>query len=259
MRIGVCVKIVADTESKISLNLDNRAVNKDSAELVINPYDEYALEEALKYKDKCSENEIVIFSVGEEKNIELLRIALSMGADRACYVVVDKQTYLDGLSISNIIKRLAEVEKIDVLFMGKQSVDDGNNQVVPMVGVLLDWAYATNVIKLQIEETHALATRQAESGIREVLELKKPFVISVTKGINEPRYPSLKGIMSAKKKEIKKVDVKDLGINIEELCSLEVEGYYTPKENLQCKIIEGEPCEVSKELISLLRYEAKVL
>ena len=180
-----------------------------------------------------------------------------MGADRAVHLVIDDLPFAEGFVVASLLEKLVSSENIDMLFMGKQAVDDDQNQVPSMLAALLGWPQANNVIKLDFSESSVRATREAEGGRRELLELQKPFVVGLTKGINEPRYPALKGIMAAKKKEIKAMSVDELGIDIDALRTFTVRQYSLPPERGEVKMLEGDVEEAADELVRLLPRRSK--
>lgn len=259
MKIGVCIKEVADTASKIELRADGTGINESSLKFVMNPYDEFALEEALLVKDKDPQTEVVVISIGPERIGETIRKALAMGADRGMHVKIDGLPFGESLAIAQILSKVATQEKFDLLMFGKQAVDDDNFQVPPMVGALLNWPQAVNVVELQWQGNNVTAIRETEGGSRELVALQAPFLIGMTKGIHEPRYASLKGIMAAKKKETKVVTPQDFAVDVAALHTFSQAVYSVPTERQAVKMIGGDPAQAAAELVRLLREEAKVI
>lgn len=260
MKIGVCVKQVPDTETKIRINDSRDWISEEGVKFVINPYDEFALEEALKAKEKFS-GEVVTVTVGPKRCTEAIRSALAMGADRAVHIVCDDHK-LDSLAISKLLKAAIEKEGFDMVFMGKQAVDNDFMSVGPMLSEMLSWSSGNVVIKLAFSDDGKTVTveREVEGGAKEVLELPLPALITATKGLNTPRYPALKGIMQAKKKEIKEMSFADLGLSDSDMkAKIDIGNFRTPPERKAGKIIEGEPEEAAAKLVELLRNEAKVI
>lgn len=257
MNIYVCVKRVPDTEASIKLKNDKQIDAEAVGKWVVNPYDEYAIEEALKLKGQDTDIQVVLVSLGPENAQETIRVALSMGADRAIHIVSN-----DFLDHHYIAKALSEAIKQDgeykLVFMGKQAIDDDSYQVHLRMARMLGASAATSVISFEFDGEKAIVSREIDEGDQEKIELKLPALIAATKGLNEPRLPSLRNIMAAKKKEIKKVSLEELGItgveNREEVLSLSL-----PEEKAGGKIIEGEIAETVPELTRLLKEEAKVI
>lgn len=259
MKIAVCIKEVPDTATKIELRGDAKAINEAGIKYVINPYDEFALEEALLIKDKEPQTEVITLTIGPERCGESVRKALAMGADRAIHVKTDALPFGESFVVASIIAKLAAAEKVDALFLGKQAVDDDSYQVGPMVAGLLGWSQAMNVVELAPQATQVTATREVEGGTREIYALNLPCVIGMSKGGHEPRYASLKGIMAAKKKEIKTLELGELSVDVAALRAFELTGLSLPAERQSVKMIAGDPAQQATELVRLLREEAKVI
>jgi electron transfer flavoprotein beta subunit len=256
MNIYVCVKQVPDTEAKIELKGEN-GIDESGIKWIVSPYDEYGVEEALKLKEKLSDANVVIVCLGPERAQESIRMALAMGADRALHIVCEE--FVDHLIVS---KALAGAIKNDgeykVIFTGKQAIDDDAYQVHIRMALHLGAAVATNVIGFEYGENSVQVSREIDEGAQEKIELKTPAVIGVTKGINTPRYPTLPNIMKAKKKEIKKLSLKEVGI--EEIKNAEAVVKLTkPEEKSAGKVLEGEHQETVPQLVNLLKDEAKVI
>jgi electron transfer flavoprotein beta subunit len=259
VKIGVCIKEVADTASKIEVRGDGLGIQESGLKFVMNPYDEFALEEALRLKDLDPQNEVIVFSIGPERCAETIRKALAMGADRAVHLKEESLPFGEGFLIARLLQQLTVTEKLDLLLLGRQAVDDDGYQVAPMLAELGGLSQAVNVVEFQVAGSKVTATREVEGGAKEMIELQTPCLIAMSKGIHEPRYASLKGIMAAKKKEIKTVGVTDLGVDITSLRSFQLVGFSLPAERQAVKMIAGTPQQVAEELVKRLREEAKVI
>jgi electron transfer flavoprotein beta subunit len=249
VKIVVCIKRVPDTEARIRIAGDGRSIDPAGIKFAISPYDEFALETALRLKEAQGGGEIVALTVGEGSSGEQLRSALAMGADRA--VLLEGQPTLDGLATARALA--AEIRDIgpDLVLLGMKAVDFDQQQVAPMLAQLLDLPCVTVAASIEKEGSAIVCHREIEGGV-EVVEAPLPAVISITKGEFEPRYPSLKGIMAAKKKplEQKPAQLGESRIQLRELVS--------PPERPAGRII-GKGVDAVPELIRALREEAKVL
>ncbi len=259
MNIHVFVKRVPDTESKVRIDQGTRSVIEEELNFVISPYDEFAVEEALRLRE-AKGGTVRVFSVGREESLVILKKCLAMGADEAVLIKdVTPESY-DGLRTARTIAAAAKkFSDFDLLLFGKQSMGADNAQVPSMVAELLDLPQANVVTKLEISGNEGTAYREIEGGTEKVV-FSLPAVVSAQKGLNEPRYETLKGIMSAKKKIIPVVPVEDLGLTAEELVStVEIMGLDVPAPRQAGKILQGEPAEAARELVRLLHEEAKVI
>jgi electron transfer flavoprotein beta subunit len=260
MNILVCVKRVPDTESRIRIQYETKSIVEDGLNFVVSPYDEYAVEEALRIRE-AKGGTVRVVSVGKDEAVAVLRKCLAMGADEAFLVKDDSPETYDGLRTARIIARAVERKfaGTDILLFGKQSVGADNSQVPAMVAELLGLPQATVVTKLEVEGTSATALREIEGGM-EKIALALPAVVTAQKGLNEPRYETLKGIMAAKKKDIPVVKLEELGLGPDELASqVEVTGLDAPAQRQAGKILKGDPADTARELVRLLRDEAKVI
>ena len=260
MNVFVFVKRVPDTESKIRINHEKKIVDEAGLNFVPSPYDEYAVEEALRLKES-KQAKVTVFSVGGDEAQVTLRKCLAMGADEAVLIKDAAGETYDGLRTARIIAATlkSKYSGFDLLLFGKQSVGADNAQVPSMVAELLGLPQANVVTKLAIDGAKGTAVREIEGG-EEKVEFSLPAVISAQKGLNEPRYETLKGIMAAKKKEIPVVPVESLDLKPEELAiGIEVTNIDMPAARKAGRVIPGTPQEAAKELVSLLRNEAKVL
>ncbi len=247
MRTAVCIKRVPDTEARVKAAGDS--VDTSGAKFIVSPYDEFAMEAALRLKEAVGEGETVAISLGGSEVGEQLRSALAMGADRA--IRLDGQGGVDGLEVARALAAELEGGEFDLILFGSKAADDDQQQVGPMTAELLGLPCVTVVAEVAVEEGKVVCHREVEGGT-EIVEIEMPAVVTITKGPHEPRYPSLKGIMAAKKKplEEKPAEVRDARIK--------VRGYRDPEERPAGKIV-GEGPDAVPELVRLLRDEAKVL
>ncbi len=253
MKILVLLKKVPDTGLTLQVKPDGSDIVRDNITYVINPYDEYAIEEALKIKEKLGDVETVAISVGDEGAKEQIRTALAMGIDRGILVKVDGFWDLDGYTTAMMLKDVIEKEGFDLILTGKMAVDDYNSQVPSYIAEIFNIPQASYIVKLELEGNTAKVERELETGM-EVWELPLPAILTCEKGLNEPRYPSLRGIMQAKKKPIDVVEP-----SVSPAGTFKKVKLSPPPEKAPGKIIDKEFPENVKELVRLLREEAKVL
>jgi electron transfer flavoprotein beta subunit len=264
MDIIVCMKQVPDTESKIKVNQEGTGIVTEGIKYVMNPYDEYAVEEALKIKEKLG-GRVTILCLGPDRATEAIRTALAMGADEGIHVSDPAFEGSDSFTTAKILAAVTKEMKYDLILTGKQAVDFDCSQVFGCLAELLDLPYVSVVVGLEVSSDGKTATvrRETEGGVEEVIETPLPAVIAAQKGLNEPRYASLPGIMKAKKKEIKKIDLAASGLNADEVgeggSKLKTKNFRLPPEREAGKKIEGEPAEAAAELAKLLREEAKLI
>ena len=248
MKIFVGIRRVPDSEARIKIASDDRSIDPAGLKFVLNPYDEFAVEEALRWKES-TEGAVTAFTVGSEAAKETLRTALAMGADRA--VLLEGSPSTDGLGTAEAIAAYLKEQAPDLILFGKQAIDDDNLQVPAMVAELLALPCVTVVVKLERTDGGWRAAREVEGG-HEIVEVEGAAVIAAQKGLNEPRYPSLKGIMAAKKKPLEEVAVGAIESRVV------VERLESPPERTG-GVIVGEGADAVPELIRRLREEAKVL
>ncbi|MGP4080617.1 electron transfer flavoprotein subunit beta/FixA family protein [Pseudalkalibacillus sp. R45] len=256
MNIYVILKRTFDTEEKIAI--ENGKISEDGVEFIINPYDEYAVEEAIKLRDEHG-GEVTVVTVGEEESDKQLRTALAMGADKA--VLIDDEDVEDGdqYSTAKILAAYFEDKEVDIILGGNVAIDGASGQVGPRLAELLDIPHVTTITKLEVDGTTVTIERDVEGDV-EVIETSLPVLATAQQGLNEPRYPSLPGIMKAKKKPLEELELDDLDLDEDDVegktRTLEV---YLPPEKQAGKVLEGEVDDQVKELVSLLRSEAKVI
>ncbi|MFC1889280.1 electron transfer flavoprotein subunit beta/FixA family protein [Thermodesulfobacteriota bacterium] len=264
MNIIVCMKQVPDTEAKIKILPDGAGIDAEGVKFVMNPYDEFAVEEALLIKEKFG-GEVVIVCLGPDRSTEAIRTALAMGADRGVHLNDAAFEGSDSYVTAKLLAKAIGEMEYDIILAGKQAVDNDNAQVYAALAELLDIPHASVVTKLEIAEDgkSAVANREIEGGAKEVIEIQLPAVIAAQKGLNEPRYASLPGIMKAKRKEIKVLDLAAVGLDAGQVgadgSKVKMSGFSLPPEREAGKVIEGEPEEQAAELVKLLREEAKAI
>lgn len=255
MKILVLLKQTFDTEENITLS--NGKVSEDGVKFVINPYDEYAVEEAISIKEKYGA-EITVVTVGPPRAEAALRTALAVGADKAI-IVDDESVFGDEYMISKVLAAVAKRESYDLILGGYMAVDDGAAQVGPRLAEELGIVHISTITNLEVENGKVRVEKDVEGDI-EIIEAEMPVLLTAQQGLNEPRYPSLPGILKAKKKTIERLAAADLGLNIEEIRSKsEVLDQYLPQQKAAGKILQGELSEQVSELVEALRFEAKVV
>jgi electron transfer flavoprotein beta subunit len=256
MNIYVILKRTFDTEEKISVS--NNKISEDSAEFIINPYDEYAIEEAITLRDAHG-GSVTVVTVGDEDSEKELRTALAMGADQAVLISNEDLDSQDQYTTSSILATYFKDKEYDIILGGNVAIDNGTGQVGPRLAELLDIPHVTTITKIEINGTTVNIERDVEGDL-EKIETSLPLLVTAQQGLNEPRYPSLPGIMKAKKKPLEQLDLDDLDIDEDdvEAKTKTVEIYLPPKKEAG-KILSGETADQVKELVSLLRNEAKVI
>ena len=260
MNILVFVKRVPDTESKIKISPDGKAVVEDGLNFIISPYDEYAMEEALRLRE-AKGGKVTAVTVGGEAALVILRKCLAMGADEVALVKDPLPETYDGLRTARIIAKLvaARFPDFDLLLFGKQAVGDDNSQVPAMAAELLGVGQANVVVKLEVDGGRATAWREIEGG-QEKVTLELPAVVSAQKGLNEPRYETLKGIMLAKKKPVPEVTLEDLGLGGEASApSLTVIRVEPPPARAAGRVVTGPPDELARQIAAFIHNDAKVI
>ena len=249
MKILVAVKRVIDYNVQIRVKEDGSGVVTDNVKMSTNPPDDNAIEEAVKIKEAGKATEIVAITVGEDKAQETVRKALAVGADKGIHVKTEG--VLEPLAVSKIIQKIVEKEKPDLVFMGKQAIDDDCNQTGQMLSALLNWPQATFASKIEVKDNTLEVTREIDEGL-ETIQINIPAIVTCDLRLNEPRYASLPNIMKAKKKPIEEINVSDLGIDITpRIEQLKVEE--PPKRKAGIKVANVA------ELVQKLKNEAKVI
>jgi electron transfer flavoprotein beta subunit len=250
VKILVTAKRVPDPESVLKINAEGTGFATDNIKWVVNPFDEIAIEEALRIKEKVAGSEVVLVSIGKKETQEQLRTGLAMGADRAILVLADD---VEPLGVARVLAKIAETEKPDLILMGKQAIDDDSNCAGQMLAELLGWPQATYASKVELsgDQKSAKVTREVDGGL-ETLELPMPALVTADLRLNEPRYASLPGIMKARKKELKEIPVADLGVDVTPKVKI-VKLETPPKRSA------GRKVESVQELVRILHDEAKVI
>ena len=251
MKILVTVKRVPDPETVVKIAPDGVGITTDNVKWVINPFDEIAIEEGLRLKEKVSGTEVVLVSIGLKTAQEQLRTGLAMGADRAILVLSDQA--LEPLAVARVLQKLVEQEKPELVVLGKQAIDDDSNCVGQMLAELLGWPQATFASKVELggDQRSTKVTREVDGGL-ETLATPLPAIVTADLRLNEPRYASLPGIMKARKKEMKEIPVAELGVDV------------TPKARIvkletPPKRTGGRKVGSVQELVQVLHNEAKVI
>ena len=249
MKILVAVKRVIDYNVQIRIKEDGSGVVTDNVKMSTNPPDDNAIEEAAKIKEAGKATEVVAITIGEEKAQETVRKALAVGADRGIHVKVDSN--LEPLAVSKILQKIVDKEKPDLVFMGKQAIDDDCNQTGQMLSALLNWPQATFASKIEVKEKSLEVTREIDEGL-ETIEINVPAIVTCDLRLNEPRYASLPNIMKAKKKPIEEISAADLVVDTApRLEQIKVEE--PPKRKAGIKVANVA------ELVQKLKNEAKVI
>lgn len=263
MKVGVCLKQVPATDTRIRINPSANGILTDDVKWEINPYDEYALEEAIRQKAAGKVKEVIIFTIGDAGAEARIRDGLARGADRG--VRLDDAAFAgsDAAGKARVLAAALKSEGVELALLGRQGVDTDSSAVGPMLAELLGWRQAGWVDKLVLDGGSFTADRAAGGGVRERVKGALPAVITCDKGLNEPRFPTLPGIMAAKKKPIAVKNAAAIGLDAGSVgagAALAVEsGYSLPPARPSGRILKGDSASVVKELVKLLRDEAKVL
>jgi electron transfer flavoprotein beta subunit len=264
MKIAVCIKQVPATESKIKPSSDGKGIDQTGLSYVVNPYDEFGVEEALRIKEKLNEGSVTVVTIGPERATEALRTCLALGADQAVHIKDGLLEGGDAYTAALVLAASLKKEEYDIIFFGKQAVDDDSGAVGIHVAELMGLPHVAVINKLDLkpEEGRAVASRQIE-GATEMVDIKLPAVFTCQKGLNEPRYASLPGIMKAKQKPLTTLTLADLGLDEEAVgargAKLVVDRIETPGVRSTGKILDKDPAESVEALVRFLRDEAKLL
>ena len=254
MNIAVCIKQVYDTESRLVIENDTVSVN--NPKWIINPYDEFAIEEAVCAKEHFN-SKTTLFCLGDNDTTSSIRTALAMGIDNAVSIdsnetIVD--SYLIAKALSNALKKYGP---FDLIFLGSLSIDNNQSSVGSMLGAFFDIPTAVHVSGIEYSDKITAHT-DIEGGLKSKIEIKLPCIITTTKGLNIPRYPKLPNIMKAKQKPIDKISLEDLKIDISD-SMLEFSNFTFPPKREKVKMLKGSTDQMVEELVNLLRDEAKVI
>jgi electron transfer flavoprotein beta subunit len=257
LNILVCIKQTFDTEAKIALN-EQGQIDPVGVNLIINPYDEYAIEEGLRLKEKFG-GEVTVVTMGSTRGQEALRTALAMGADKAILISDPLLQNADEWVAAEVLAKTINGLRYDLILAGRMGIDTGSSQVAVRVAEILKIPSITSVVKLEITENRATLKREIDGG-SEWLEVSLPVLITAQKGLNEPRYPSVAGIMKAKKKPLQIFKLAELGFENEGLRPrMQVKNYMLPAKREAGRKLTGDATGSVRELVRLLREEAKVL
>ncbi|MEC5421999.1 electron transfer flavoprotein subunit beta/FixA family protein [Virgibacillus sp. C22-A2] len=257
MNIYVLLKKTFDTEEKISVS--NGRIEDDGAEFIINPYDEYAVEEAINQRDAHG-GEVTVVTVGDEDSEKQLRTALAMGADKA--VIINTEDDLedgDQYTTAKILEAYFEGKEADLILAGNVAIDEASGQVGPRLAESLGIPYVTTITSLKIDGDSVTIEKDVEGDV-EIVATKLPVLVTCQQGLNDPRYPSLPGIMKAKKKPLEELEIDDLDLEEEDVePKTKTVEIFLPPEKEAGRVLEGELEDQVQELVSLLKNEAKVL
>ncbi|HET7579036.1 MAG TPA: electron transfer flavoprotein subunit beta/FixA family protein [Bacillales bacterium] len=257
MNLYVIMKRTFDTEEKIVI--ENGRINDEDAEYIINPYDEYAIEEAIQLRDE-HEGEVTVVTVGGEDAEKELRTALAMGADKAVLIDIEEDVDArDQYTTSAVLAKYFEDKEYDLILGGNVAVDNGTGQVGPRLAELLDIPHVSTITDISVDGETVSIVRDAE-GDEEKIETSLPLLVTTQQGLNDPRYPSLPGIMKAKKKPLETLELDDLDLDEDEVeAKSETTERFLPPEKEAGRVLDGEIDDQVKELVKLLRSEAKVI
>ena len=249
MKALVAVKRVVDYNVKVRVKSDNSGIELTNVKMSMNPFDEIAVEEAIRLKEANKIDEIIVVSIGTKQSQETIRTALAMGADRG--ILIETETEIQPLSVAKLLKVVCDEEKPEIVILGKQAIDDDANQTGQMLSALLNWSQGTFASKIEIDGNNLMVTREIDGGL-ETLKLALPSIITTDLRLNEPRYASLPNIMKAKQKPIEKITPKDLNIEIKQRLK-------TLKVTEPDKKEAGIKVDSVEELVSKLHNEEKVI
>ena len=257
MNIYVCIKQVPDTETKIKLTGDNNWIDTAGVKWIMSPYDEFAVEEALRLREKNPGSTVTVLSAGPARVVETIRTALAMGADNGVHVEIP-ETADNNYTAKALAGALKKEAKVDIVFAGKEAIDDGASQVSQLTAEYFGIPVVTVVLNVEYSATSVKCKREIEGGSFEMVETSLPALIAAQKGMNEPRYASLPNIMKAKKKEVKALKAADVGVSDGDQ-KIRFKNFQLPPAKQAGKKIAGDAAAQAKELVKLLHEEAKVV
>ncbi len=255
MNIYVCIKQVPDTETKIKLSGDG--IDTAGIKWIMSPYDEFAVEEALRLREKNAGSTVTVVSAGPARVVETIRTALAMGADNGVHIEIP-ETADNNYAAKAIAGALKKEAKVDIVFTGKEAIDDGAAQTSQLIAEYFGMPYATVVLNVEYNAASVKCKREIEGGAFEMIETSLPALIAAQKGLNEPRYASLPNIMKAKKKEVKALKAADVGASDADQ-KIKYKNFQLPPPKQAGKKISGDAAAQAKELVRLLHEEAKVV
>jgi electron transfer flavoprotein beta subunit len=252
-KILVCLKQVPHKDARLDLRSDGSWIQDDNIKFEINDYDSYALEEALRLKDK-GDAEVAVATIGPDRAGQSLRTALGMGADRAIHIWDDALASTDCLGIAKALAAVAKSENFDLIFTGLMSDDANYGLTGPMLAELLGIPHVTSVVKTDFKNGEIEVERELEGGALEVASIPQPCLLAVQTGINEVRYASLKGIMQAKKKPLDKKTLGDLGLDAGSVApKAQIEKVYTPPKGEGAELVQGTPEEAASQIVTKIK------
>jgi len=259
MKVLVLIKQVPDTATQVKVGADPRGVDTTGITWIVSPYDEFAVEEALRIKEKRGQGEVVAVTLGPDRAKEALRSCLAMGADRAVHVNDPALEGADALTAARALAAVVKLEEPKLVLTGRQAIDDDMGAVGAQVAEILGWPCLSWVMEEAIAEDgqRVRAGRQVEGGL-ELFDAPLPCVLTAQKGLNEPRYPTLKGIMGAKKKEVKNLTAADLGVG-QIGRELEIVALDPPPPRPPGRVLTGDPKDMARELVRALREDVKII
>ncbi|RDW16280.1 electron transfer flavoprotein subunit beta [Oceanobacillus arenosus] len=257
MNIYVLLKKTFDTEEKISIV--NGQIDDDSAEFIINPYDEYAVEEAIRQRD-ANGGKVTVITIGNEDSEKQLRTALAMGADKAVLINIEEDLEDgDQYTTAKILEAFFDGRDVDLIFAGNVAIDEASGQVGPRVADLLGIPYVTTITSITIDGTKVTIEKDVEGDV-EVIETTMPLLVTCQQGLNDPRYPSLPGIMKAKKKPLEELELDDLDLEEADVeAKTKTIEIFLPPAKAAGRVLVGDVTDQVKELVGLLKNEAKVI
>lgn len=257
MNIYVCIKQVPATETKIKINGNANGIDITGIKWIMSPYDEFAVEEALRVKEKNAGSTVTVVSVGAQRVTETIRTALAMGCDNAIWVESPEE--IDSFQAAKCLAGVLKKEtKPDLIFTGKQAIDDDCAQVSQLLATFLEIPYVTVALNAEYAASAVTVKRETEGGTTEVISMPMPCLIAAQKGMNEPRFASLPNIMKAKKKEIKQYKMADVGVS-ESDRKIKLVNLQLPPAKQSGKKISGDAATQARELVRALREEAKII
>lgn len=257
MNIYVCIKQVPDTETKIKLNGDSSWIDTTGVKWIMSPFDEFAVEEALRLKEKNAGSTVTVLSAGPARVVESIRTALAMGADNGVHVEIPENAD-NNMAAKALAGALKKEAKVDIIFTGKEAIDDGAAQTSQLIAEYFGVPCVTVALSVEYGATSIKAKREVEGGAFEMIESALPALVAAQKGMNEPRYASLPNIMKAKKKEVKALKAADVGVSDSDQ-KIRYKNFQLPPPKQAGKKIAGDPAAQAKELVRLLHEEAKVV
>ena len=252
MKIAVLIKQVPGSESPLSIANNNAWLDEEKVSYVMNESDSYALEEALILKEDSQNSEIVVVSLGPERVKKIIREGLAKGADRGIHINMESDEISDPLSIAKVFVDALKSENFDLIFSGLQSDDLGHGQTGIIIGELLNMSTGSLAVSTQLKENQISIKQELEAGFFQNVRMSLPASITIQSGLNTPRYPSLKGIMGAKKKEIKTLDINSVDQDSK------ISKLYLPSSSNEITMIDGSPDQIVEKLIKVFKTDIKI-